>query len=79
MEAHIESLCIMMYQVDLFSQWVPFCKHSENLRDLTPLEKACFLSFKIPFLTERYAFFYGVGINRIDENGSIVIYGEGIT
>ena len=33
----------------------------------------------MPFLAERYAYFYGLGIDRIDTNGTIVIYGEGIT
>ena len=33
----------------------------------------------MPFLTERYSFFHGMGIDRIEENGSIMIYAEGIS
>lgn len=69
----------MIYQVNLYNHWVPFCTKGENLYDLSPLEKVCYLQFKIPFLAERYAYFYAMGIDRIDENGTIVIYGEGIS
>ena len=34
---------------------------------------------KIPFISNRYAYFYGLGMDFIEENGTIVIYGEGIT
>lgn len=37
------------------------------------------MKFKLPFLNERYAYFYGMGIDRIGKNGKIFIYGEGIT
>ena len=69
----------MIYQVNLYNNWVPFCHYAENLYDISPLEKICYLKLKIPFLTERYAYFYGMGIDRIEENGSIIIYGEGIS
>jgi hypothetical protein len=37
------------------------------------------MTFKIPFLTKQYAYFYALGIDKIEHNGTIVIYGEGIT
>lgn len=33
----------------------------------------------MPLLSNRYAYIYGIGIDRIETNGSIIIYGEGIT
>ena len=69
----------MIYQVNLFDKWVPFCKKGVDIKETSPLEKICYLSFGIPFISDRYAYFYGLGMDRIDTNGTIMIYGEGIT
>lgn len=37
------------------------------------------MDFKIPFLTERYAYLHGIAIDRIKKNGKLYIYGEGIS
>lgn len=78
LNANIENLCVMIYQVDLFSEWVPFCSYSEDLKNLSPLEKLCFFKIKVPLLTEFFCFLHGIGIDRIEENGSILIFGEGV-
>ena len=76
---NIENICVMIYQVNHFNNWVPFCDKAVDLQEVSPIEKICFLRFNIPFISKRFAYFYGLGIDRIDQNNSIVIYGEGIT
>jgi hypothetical protein len=69
----------MVYQINMYNLWVPFCTTSQDIAEISPIEKLCYLSFKLPFLTERYAYFYALGIDKIEANGTIVIYGEGIS
>ena len=76
---NIENLCVVIYQLNNYDKWCPFCNKGQDIREVTPLEKLCYLTLKIPFISTRYAYFYGLGIDRIDENGTILIYGEGIT
>lgn len=75
----IENICVMIYQVNQFNTWVPFCDKAVDLKEVAPIEKIYFLRFNIPFLSKRYAYFYGLGIDRIHQNNTILIFGEGIT
>ena len=49
--------------------------HLKNNDLAQSLEKVVLLDFKIPFLTERYAYFHGLAIDRISKNGKLYVYG----
>lgn len=72
-------MCIMIYLTKLYSQWVPFCKESLDIENISALEKIAFLKFSFPLLADRCAFIHGIAMDRIEENGTMVICGEGIT
>lgn len=35
--ADIEKLCIILYQLNLFHLWIPFCTKSEDLKEISSL------------------------------------------
>jgi len=60
--------------MNLYHLWIPFCTKSEDLKEVSSLEKVGMIELKIPFIAERYTHMYGMGIDKINHNGTIIIY-----
>ncbi|CAK86658.1 unnamed protein product (macronuclear) [Paramecium tetraurelia] len=76
MEAEIEADCAklmsLITEVELFSQYVPFCNHAATLKTLSKTQKVCLSQLYFPVISNRETIFLGQGIDRLEENGTIV-------
>ena len=89
LEVSIFNLCAMIYEVDIFPKWIPFCSKAKTVKSLNSwLEinpiikkvkkiskafKIAFFQIDPPFLYSREAYIKGIGVDRLEENGSILI------
>ncbi|CAD8183574.1 unnamed protein product [Paramecium octaurelia] len=76
MEAEIEADCAklmsLITEVELFSKYVPFCNHATTLKTLSKTQKVCLSQLYFPVISNRETIFLGQGIDRLEENGTIV-------
>ena len=79
LELNVFNLASMVYEVDLFPEWVPFCHESSTIKTIPQASKIVKICFDLPFISRRECFIYGQGIDRIDETSGVVIYTEGVT
>ncbi|CAD8111055.1 unnamed protein product [Paramecium sonneborni] len=76
MEADIEADCSklmsLITEVELFSEYVPFCNYATTLKTLSKTQKVCSSQLYFPVISNRETIFLGQGIDRLDENGTIL-------
>jgi hypothetical protein len=79
-ECNVKHFLYLAYLVKLYSHCLPFCKEAEDILQPTRLEKIGFirLSIPIPFIKDRCTFLRGVGFDRLQANGTVCIFAEGI-
>lgn len=65
MEINIFNLASMVYEVELFPKWVPFCKEAETIKSIPNAQKIAKVAFDIPLLSRKEGFLFGQGIDRI--------------
>lgn len=70
----VEILAAVLTEVDLFYKFVPFMKSSKELKVCARNAKIGHCINDFPLLSKREAFFFGIGYDRLDHNGSIFIY-----
>eukprot|EP01016_Furgasonia_blochmanni_P028610 TRINITY_DN3006_c0_g1_i9.p1 TRINITY_DN3006_c0_g1~~TRINITY_DN3006_c0_g1_i9.p1 ORF type:complete len:289 (-),score=37.71 TRINITY_DN3006_c0_g1_i9:341-1207(-) len=64
----------MIYETELFPKWVPFCNKSDMLKQVHRGIKICNIHFGLPPpVTDREMLCCGIGIDRIEINGSIFV------
>jgi hypothetical protein len=72
-------LLTLIYEIDMWDQWVPFLKKPNELKHVHRAAKVVHIDIGLPFpLADRNAHIYGTGVNRLDENGTILIMARGI-
>jgi len=72
-------LLTLIYEIDLWDQWVPFLKKPVELKQIHRAAKMVYIDIGLPFpLADRNAHIYGTGIDRLKENGTILIMSRGI-
>lgn len=74
MKVDLFNLLALIYEIDLYPQWFPFCKRSTMLGKFGKAKKMGSIEFFMPFpLSNRYSNIYGFGVNRFNTNGSILV------
>ncbi|CAD8177057.1 unnamed protein product [Paramecium octaurelia] len=76
MEAEVETDCAklmaLITEVELFSEYVPFCNYATTIKLLSKTQKVCVSQLYFPVISNRETVFFGQGIDRLEENGTIV-------
>lgn len=78
-DVEVFNLIAMIYETGLFSNWVPMCSESKDIKSVGIAAKVAYIKFNLPFISDREGYFYGQGIDRLTSTGSVVVYVEGIT
>ena len=68
------------YETELYSNWFPWCKQSQMIAHPKRAKKIVYTYFKTPIpMKNREALIMGYGVNRLEENGTCVIYAKSIS
>ncbi|KAL4476819.1 hypothetical protein ABPG72_010656 [Tetrahymena utriculariae] len=78
MEMNIKVLISIVYEIELYQMWFPFCKVGKNMKTVDKACKVVYLKMDIPFISDREAFVHGIGVNRLHKDGSIIIMARSI-
>lgn len=78
MEMSIKVLISIVYEIELYSLWFPFCKIGQNLKTIDKACKVVYLKMDVPFISDREVYIHGLGVNRLFKDGSIVIMARSI-
>lgn len=69
----------LLYEIDLYSEWVPFLTQSEQLKSIHRASKVVYIKTSLPPpLADRDAFLYGIGVDYSVEDGSIMILAKSL-
>ena len=63
----------LMYEIDLYHTWVPFCKTSTAVANLSRTRKLLYQEYNVPLIATRQACLYGYGANLLHTDGVVVI------
>ena len=77
-EVNIINLVSIIYEVNYYNKWYPFCHVSETVNQPGKAKKCVYMVVEIPIIKDRDFLVYGFGINRLRENGTILILCRGI-
>ena len=78
LQIKLKVLMAIIYEIDLYKKWVPFCNFGQNLKSVDKASKVVYLKTDPPFISDRELFLYGLGIDRLEHNGTIVIMAKSI-
>ena len=78
MEIPLENLLTVIFEIDLFNNWVPFCKESSTIKIISKTEKVAYFNMSLPLFSTRESYLRGMGINKLDKDGSIWIIGNSV-
>jgi len=75
----IQTMIILVSETNLWNQWMPFIKTSTELKKIKRNSVAYYLEFMLPYpLHNRQAHLYGMGVNRLHENGTVFVFSKSI-
>ena len=77
-ELDIISFISMIYEIDNYKHWNSFVTISETLKQPGKAKKCGYFVVNLPIIYCRDFLIYGFGINRIKENGTILLLCRGI-
>jgi hypothetical protein len=63
----------LFFSSNFYKEWFPFIKESKNIKLVDRATKVGYLLLDIPMVPMREAYVYGLGVDRMDENGDIII------
>ena len=69
--------CAVIHEIDLFSEWIPFCNDSALLEKLGPAELLMYLSVS-PLFLSRDTCMHTWGADCLNETGQILLFGHSI-
>ena len=77
-EVNIIDLISIIYEIENYKKWCPYTEISENLSQPGKAKKCAYFVLNIPIITNRDFLVYGFGINRIKENGTVLLLSRSI-
>lgn len=66
----------LVYETDLYHNWVPFCKRGYTVGKVSRSRKILVQEFDVTFVPKRHTCVYGYGANLLSSHGSIVIFSK---
>jgi len=68
----------LMYEPDGFNHWVPFCKGAKLVKHLHRAAHSYWLNYGLVIIPDRDCYCYGIGVDRLDKNGSVLLISKKI-
>jgi len=68
----------LMYEPDGFNHWVPFCKGAKLVKHLHRAAHSYWLNYGLMIIPDRDCYCYGIGVDRLDKNGSVLLISKKI-
>jgi hypothetical protein len=68
------NLLTLIYENELYTQWVPFMSKSDPIKVIHRGSKVAYMKLGLPFpLSDRDICLAGLGVDRLEENGTILV------
>lgn len=77
-EINLINFLSIIYEVNYYKKWYPFCSVSETLFQPGKAKKCVYMVVEIPIISNRDFLVYGFGVNRIKECGKVLVLCRGI-
>jgi len=75
----LQTMLTLINEIDLWSHWAPFMKKTCQVKRIHRSAAVYYLEMGLPYpLSNREVHLYGFGINRLQENGSVLILAESV-
>ena len=71
-------LTALVNETDLYPKYVPFCKKTILIKELSRSIRVCASHMLFPIIADRETIFVGEGIDRLKENGTIILMARSI-
>ena len=72
-EINIVHLLSLLYEVEFYTKWFPFCSYSNCSLQPGKAKKVCHMVSSFPVISDRDFLIYGFGVNRLKENNTMLI------
>jgi len=73
------NMLALIYEMEGYSSWMPFCKEAKEIKKMSRASKACYIKASLPPpVSDREAYAYGIGFDRLNVNGSVLIVSKSI-
>ncbi len=72
-EINIVHLLSLIYEVEFYTKWFPFCTASNCTLQTGKAKKICHMVSSFPVISNRDFLIYGFGVNRLKENNTMLI------
>jgi hypothetical protein len=73
LDVPMKNYITMVFEIDLYSNWVPFCKKSYIIEKIARSRRILGLEFNVRFVPSRHTCLYGFGANLLSSEGCVVI------
>lgn len=73
LDISIVNLLSLIYEVEFYNKWFPFCKTSNCLIQPGKARKLVYLVNAIPIISDRDFLIYGFGVNRMQDNNTMLL------
>jgi hypothetical protein len=73
MNINVVHLLSLIYEVEFYPKWFPFCSQSNCVAQLGKAKKVVHMVSHFPVISDRDFLVYGFGVNRLKENNSILL------
>lgn len=74
----IKNACALIYEIDLYNIWIPFCKTSKTIKKVNKGHKIAYIMCHLPIISNREAYIRGYAIDRLDVNNTFMICSKSI-
>ncbi|KRX05742.1 hypothetical protein PPERSA_09882 [Pseudocohnilembus persalinus] len=73
MKVNLKNLVSIIYEVDHYKNWFPFCNKTKDLGTPTIFQKMTYLKVSPPIISDREVYCTGWGVDRLQVDGSLLI------
>jgi hypothetical protein len=73
LDVSVFNMLSLVYESELYNTWVPFCKLSYTIKQVSRCRKIVYNQFSPPFIDDRDLCIYGYGANLLSTHGCILI------
>ncbi|OMJ70342.1 hypothetical protein SteCoe_31696 [Stentor coeruleus] len=74
LDVPLNNYLTLIYESDLYHNWVPFCKKSYTVANLSKSKKIVTQEYHVKLIAKRHTCLYGFGVNMLSTKGCVVIY-----
>mmetsp|Transcript_14676 Transcript_14676/g.1330 ORF Transcript_14676/g.1330 Transcript_14676/m.1330 type:complete len:83 (-) Transcript_14676:494-742(-) len=78
MNVPVINLIAMVYEVELYKKWFPFCKATTCIGNPTNHSKINYLRISPPLLSDREMYMTGFGVDKMETHGHLLICAKSI-